>query len=916
MKSILPKSALSTKQIVWACILSLVFYGSVLVFSESELGKTFHYNIATNIEFKLKDLLGKTPNLHKKIKILSLGDQSVSLLNRSHLFLHEWAHILEAISKQQPSKIMIDKIFGVANLAKQAKQIGIEKISSIDTPIVTGAFLSPGEIPKREPVDFSSLLKVMEERLGIGLRYLNPHLFAEDEGIEPYKGLGYLKEELESIAYARHRSLKSIFNINGLFNYGGQLKYSPFVRVKDGFIFPHASMLAASEISINSEEKITINGHVLPINYDGLSIINMVNKQDFYSRIKPLINMKKFPNIIEKGDIVLILPNMYTGSTDFHSSPMGYVPGGFFVVSVINSILSGQWIDQVRFSSLQLLFCSLLGVFAAVFLSSSIFWITLLSFMLFILLGGIGSFVYLDLEISWWWGSICFLTISIVVFTYKSIFFEKFKEINDEITDILDSIEQAIFTFNPDLSLNSEYSKKAGELFDANIFKEKSSIFRVFSMDEKEKGEFSEWTKLLYKQKSLRKWKKLMLLCPMKRIEIKQQSLIKTIDLDFKPVMRNNQLTKIMVLGTDVTSKLEIESRLKVAQQSNQLKMERMQPFVSHDLELIKEFLEESTTLVKRYTDLENIQYLASHIDEAYRDMHTLKGNAGSFGFSNLARIFDLAEDFMSKIRESKNDSSLDSELSLEVWNENVEQVRGEIAAIEHIRETLFKGFQGKLSIDRQQYEDLVSMVQRKLIGEDQILKYLEKLSYTRFDKLMEKYIGLIRNYREKSNKVIDDLVVHNSEHLMDKKRFAIFDKALIHLIRNAMDHGIEDAETRALANKGAGRIEVSFQSDDQKDEIIIRDDGGGIDPEVIYKKALEKNLVDPSKEYSDQEKVNLICLPGFSTKDEANEISGRGVGMDAVNKLLQDLGGGLYIESENGKGSNFFISLPKKASS
>ena len=913
LKSMMPKSALSTKQIVWASVLSFLFYCGVLIFSESELGRTFHYNIATNIEFKLKGLLGKTPNLHKKIKILSLGDQSVSLLNRSHLFLHEWAHILEAIAKQEPSKIMIDKIFGVANLSKQAKQIGIEKISRIKTPIITGAFLSPGKIPKREPVDFSSLLRGMEQKLGIGLSYLNPHLFDDQEGDEPYEGLNYLKEDSSSIAYARHSTLKRVFNINGLFNYDGQLKYSPFVRVGEGFIFPHASMLAASEISINEHEQIVIDGHILPISHDGKSMINMVNKQHFYSRIKPLINMKKFPSIIEKGDIVLILPNMYTGSTDFHGSPMGYVPGGFFVVSVINSILTGQWIDQVSFPSIQMFLCSLLGVFAAVFLSSSIFWITLLSFLVIILGGGISSFVYLDLETSWWWGSICFLSISIVVFTYKSIFFEKFKEINDEITDILDSIEQAIFTFNPDLSMNSEYSKVAGELFDASFFKEKSSIDKLFSMDEKLSGEFAEWTKLLYKQKSLRKWKKLMLLCPMKRMEIKQESGNKTIDLDYKPVMRNSQLAKIMVLGTDVTSKLEIESKLKVAQKSNQLKMERMHPFVSHDLELIKEFLLESALLLKRYSGLETIQYLIENIDVAYRDMHTLKGNAGSFGFLNLAKIFDRAEDFMSRIRDAKNETSIDDDLSLDAWNEKVEEVRKEIVAIEHIRETLFKGFQGKLSVDRKQYEDLVAKVEKNQISDAQILEELRRLSFTPFGKLMEKYTQLIRTYREKSEKDIDDLVVLNAEHLMDKKRFAIFDKALIHLIRNAMDHGIEDQVVRAMANKGPGSIEVSINSSPDKEEIIIRDDGGGIDADVIYQKALEKNLIDPSKEYTEQEKVNLICLPGFSTKDEANEISGRGVGMDAVNKLLQDLGGGLYIESEKGKGSSFYIHLPRE---
>ncbi|NRA45437.1 MAG: hypothetical protein HRU09_10835 [Oligoflexales bacterium] len=72
----------------------------------------------------------------------------------------------------------------------------------------------------------------------------------------------------------------------------------------------------------------------------------MVNKREFYKRIGSLININQIPNIVEPDDIVLILPNMYTGSTDFHSSPLGYVPGGFFIASIINSTLNGKWLDQ------------------------------------------------------------------------------------------------------------------------------------------------------------------------------------------------------------------------------------------------------------------------------------------------------------------------------------------------------------------------------------------------------------------------------------------------------------------------------------------------------------------------------------------------------------------------------------------
>ena len=914
LKSIIPKSSLSWQQYAWTAVLSSLFYIGMISFSESELGKSFQYNIATNIELKTKEFLDKTPSLNKRIKIFSLGDQSIALLNRNHLFLHEWAHILDEISKQNPDKIIIDKIFGVANQSKQSKNIGVDKILSIPTPIITGAFISPAKIPQREPLDFSKALTQIEQKLNIGLKHLNPKLFAEDsqELVRPYE-LSNLIQETSSIAYARHKSLKKIFTLNGLFNYSGQLKFSPFVRVGDEFVFPHASILAATKLDINNDGHIEVNGEPIPINSDGLSIINLANKQEFYARIKPLINLKQFPTLINEGDIVLILPNMYTGSTDFHSSPVGYIPGGFFIASIINSVLNGQWIHQLRFPRLQMLFCSILGLYTALFLSSSIFWIMELILLILIIGGGIVSFAYFDLETSWWWGSLCFLGISIVLFTYKSIFFEKFKEINDEITDILDSIEQAIFTFNPDQSLNPEHSKMAGTMFNPDNFKKRDSIATVFEMSDKKLEEFSEWVKLLFNPKKLRRWKKLALLSPMQQFHTNGASGKKTIALDYKPVMRNGQLRKVMVLGTDITRKLEMESKIKQHQQENELKMERMRAFVSHDIDLIGSFLDEANILMKEYAKVESLDHLSEQIDEAYRDMHTLKGNSGSFGFLHLASIVDGAENFMSLIRSAKNDSKRNPDLNLESWNEKVGQIQAELSSIGNIKNTLFKGLEGKISVDKDQYEELMDKIRKNKVGMPEVLQSLQNFTNTRFGKLMEKYAQMISSYREKSGKDIADLIIHNPNQFVNKDHFSLFDNALIHLIRNAMDHGIEAPEVRAYYNKGPGRIEVCFNEHPEKDEIVIRDDGGGIDPDLIYRKALEKNLIKPDSVFSDQEKVNLICLPGFSTKAEANEISGRGVGMDAVSQLLKDLGGGLTIESEKNKGSIFYIHLPKK---
>jgi two-component system chemotaxis sensor kinase CheA len=136
----------------------------------------------------------------------------------------------------------------------------------------------------------------------------------------------------------------------------------------------------------------------------------------------------------------------------------------------------------------------------------------------------------------------------------------------------------------------------------------------------------------------------------------------------------------------------------------------------------------------------------------------------------------------------------------------------------------------------------------------------------------------------------------------------------LVHLIRNAVDHGVESAEQRAAAGKTAKSL-VHLSAQQEGDHIIIRitDDGKGMRPEVIRNKAIEKGIINAEAVSSldDEQSLGLILLPGFSTKDEISSVSGRGVGMDVVKTNIEKLSGTIGITSVPGKGSEFTISLP-----
>jgi two-component system, chemotaxis family, sensor kinase CheA len=134
----------------------------------------------------------------------------------------------------------------------------------------------------------------------------------------------------------------------------------------------------------------------------------------------------------------------------------------------------------------------------------------------------------------------------------------------------------------------------------------------------------------------------------------------------------------------------------------------------------------------------------------------------------------------------------------------------------------------------------------------------------------------------------------------------------LTHIIRNAVDHGIESPSDRLAAGKSEeGLIHLAADHRGGRIVIEIRDDGAGIDHERVLRKAREKGLVDPEATLTDDEISNLIFLPGFSTADTISDISGRGVGMDVVRRNIQDLGGRISLKSQRGRGMTIQLALP-----
>lgn len=179
--------------------------------------------------------------------------------------------------------------------------------------------------------------------------------------------------------------------------------------------------------------------------------------------------------------------------------------------------------------------------------------------------------------------------------------------------------------------------------------------------------------------------------------------------------------------------------------------------------------------------------------------------------------------------------------------------------------------------------------------------------------RLFQKYPRIARDLARQLGKDVE-LVLAGEETEVDKTMIEDLADPLIHLIRNAVDHGVEMPMERQAAGKPTKSL-VRLEARQEGDHIvlIIADDGKGMSAERIRAKAIEKGLIseEEANTLDERQSLNLIFLPGFSTKTQISDVSGRGVGMDVVKTNIQKLNGSIEIRSEPGKGSVFIISLP-----
>ena len=246
----------------------------------------------------------------------------------------------------------------------------------------------------------------------------------------------------------------------------------------------------------------------------------------------------------------------------------------------------------------------------------------------------------------------------------------------------------------------------------------------------------------------------------------------------------------------------------------------------------------------------------------------------------------------------------------------------------------------GSIRVGTDKIDSLINMVGELVITQSMLSQMGEDFSMEKIEDLREGLAQLERNTRELQESVMRirmlpisfsfqrfPRLVHDLSQKMNKKielkmlgEQTELDKTvmekigdpLVHLVRNSLDHGIEDPQTRLAAGKSeTGTITLNAYHQGGFIIIEISDDGAGLPRDKLLNKAIEKGLVTEQDNLPDEKIYDLIFHPGFSTADQVSDISGRGVGMDVVRKNIKELGGNVDVSTEEGRGTTFTIRLP-----
>lgn len=478
----------------------------------------------------------------------------------------------------------------------------------------------------------------------------------------------------------------------------------------------------------------------------------------------------------------------------------------------------------------------------------------------------------------------------------------------EKIQSLLDNAGQGFLTFGIDLKVDVEYSEECRKLFNGEIW---GSLFPdlVYPNNE-EKREFL--TSLLTDYFTETDPDRVCLFMSLLPSEVFING--KYIKVEYKPIVTpdNEREKRLLIVLTDVTEKHELLDQ--VEEEKNRLKM--LVRAVTHYDELIDAVRGyESFCQSRVQRILEGEDTSDARIGELFRAIHTFKGTFSQLEMKNAVDKLHNLESRISEIR-SKSANAIDdlkkviADSRIGSWlDDDLRIVTGTLGhEFLNRKETLRVEPSQVVELEKQMIS-ILSPAEMKLL-----LPKLRRMRCKSLKRMLSPFPEYLERLASAFGKSIYPLEIEGDDITVDPERYQQFVKTLVHVFRNIMDHGLENVDDRIEAGKDEqAKVRCCINSEDEHLVIEISDDGRGIDAQRLRKHAVRLGICDQATADSipDSEIVTLIFDDSFSTAQSLTAMSGRGIGMSAVKRELDKLGGSVEIETEIGKGTRQIYRIP-----
>jgi len=477
---------------------------------------------------------------------------------------------------------------------------------------------------------------------------------------------------------------------------------------------------------------------------------------------------------------------------------------------------------------------------------------------------------------------------------------------SQKVKSLLDNADQGFLSFGPDYLIDDEYSQECVKLLGEDLSGE--NIADILYPDNVAKNLFFRDTLENASNEQSEMIREVMLSLLPKELLLNRRA----IKVDYKCLTGQ----QFMLVLTNITKEKILERKIQQEQEILKMIVAIVRdPTQFYDLK--DDYLTYSANKLSFVN--QNLSF-SSNLSEIYRDIHTFKGSFAQLRMQGCVKELHVLETTLSNLKTGDEHSNNElvqilEQVDFHVWIEK---------DLDIIRKILGEDFfdkQHKLTVDDAFMFNIEEKITHLLHSDNQhvttyenILSEINKAKGVTINKALSSYPKLCLDIAESLGKNIFEFQVSGGADILMPLHFKPFFKSLIHLFRNAIDHGIEDIDTRLEAGKSElGVIACHVEDHSEYIKIIISDDGTGINIEALKQKAVTANIFSQEQlaRLPEKEILALIFHEGLSTNDEVNELSGRGIGMSTVKAEIEKLSGNIEVESHLGKGTIVSLKIP-----